>query len=141
LIFHQNGRIVAKLADFGLSIDEAKSDLARAYLGGTPGWQAPEVEARSMLYSHGLLQTDNYSFGLLVWSTMLHSGKVPPLLGEEARQDIAKRELENARKVIGFDMYPTLGDAVQKLLKYDSHRRPLRVADLLADGLRAEETA
>jgi serine/threonine protein kinase len=140
LIFRQNGRLVAKLADFGLSIDEAKSDHARAHLGGTPGWQAPEVEAGSMLHSYGLLQADNYSFGLLVWSAMLYSGKVPPL-GKEARQEIARRELKNNREVIGIDVYSALADVIQGLLEDDARRRPLRVADLLVARPRHEETA
>jgi serine/threonine protein kinase len=141
LIFRHKGRIVAKLADFGLSIDEAKSDHTRTHLGGTPGWQAPQVEVGSMLYSDGLLQTDNYSFGLLVWSTMLHSGKVPPMPGKEARQATARREFENAKEIIGLDNHPALADAVQNLLEYDPYRRPLRVADLLADRPQDEELA
>ncbi len=133
LIFRHEDSIVAKLADFGLSLDQADSDPAIAYLGGTPGWQAPEVEVGSTLSSHGLLQADNYAFGLLVWSIMLHSGKVPPLSAREARQAIAVRELEDARDIIGLETYRTLTVAVQKLLEYDSRRRPLRVADVLDD--------
>ena len=134
LIFRDEGSIVAKLADFGLSVHEVAyrnvSYGARAQLGGTPGWQAPEVEAGSMLNSKELVQADNYSFGLLAWSIVLCAGKVPPLSGKEARQVIAKNELENARDMIGLEMYPALADAVQRLLGYDSHGRPLRVADL-----------
>jgi serine/threonine protein kinase len=135
LIFRHKDRVVAKLADFGLSVDEAGCDTAGARLGGTPGWQAPEVEAGSMLDSHGLLQADNYSFGLLVWSIMLHSGKRPPESWKEARQVIARRELDDARDVAGLGKYPALADAVGKLLEYDSHRRPLRVVGLLSDSL------
>ncbi|ERF73239.1 hypothetical protein EPUS_08790 [Endocarpon pusillum Z07020] len=139
LIFRHEGCIVAKLADFGLSLDQAESDLAIAYLGGTPGWQAPEVEVGSKLSSHGLLQADNYSFGLLVWSIILHSGKVPSLSTREARQAIATRELKDARDIVGLEMCRTLTDAVQKLLEYDFRRRPLRVADVLDDRPNDEE--
>ncbi|KAK6080563.1 hypothetical protein SCUP234_05109 [Seiridium cupressi] len=74
LIFWQDGHYIAKLADFGLSVDEVDSLQTASRLGGTAGWQAPEVEKGLSLSSFNLKKADNFSFGLVVWSMMLYSG-------------------------------------------------------------------
>ncbi|KAJ4364042.1 hypothetical protein N0V83_009497 [Neocucurbitaria cava] len=69
LIFrNRKGAYVAKVADFGLSVAEAVSGVgpvSNVYIGGTLGWQAPEVEQartrdldRMSLYSDGSNMTD-----------------------------------------------------------------------------------
>lgn len=77
----RTNRPMAKLADFGLSVDDLESsNLGGAGLGGTPGWQAPEVVEDRALTVEKLFKADNYSFGLLVWYIMLglEGNAVPP---------------------------------------------------------------
>jgi serine/threonine protein kinase len=44
LLYYERGRLVAKLADFGSSMEESACKEKEARLAGTLGWQAPEVE-------------------------------------------------------------------------------------------------
>ncbi|RWA07046.1 hypothetical protein EKO27_g8067 [Xylaria grammica] len=67
----------AKLADFGLSVEELESQGNGIRLGGTEGWQAPEVVDGLFLPPHQLHKTDNYSFGLVAWSILLGSAGTP----------------------------------------------------------------
>ncbi|GAW19536.1 hypothetical protein ANO14919_090240 [Xylariales sp. No.14919] len=67
----------AKLADFGLSVEELGSQGNGIRLGGTEGWQAPEVVDGLFLPPRQLHKTDNYSFGLVVWSILLGSAGTP----------------------------------------------------------------
>jgi serine/threonine protein kinase len=125
LIHYQEGHVVAKLADFGLCVDEAASSTTGLRLGGTYGWQAPEVEAGTMLVPSEASQTDNYCFGLLMWSIFLHCGQTPPSSAEEMRQSIAKREIE-----IFFDsseegIHRSLSQTVFQLLEVQPKARPM----------------
>ncbi|KAF8538964.1 kinase-like domain-containing protein [Trichophaea hybrida] len=69
---------VAKISDFGLSIqeEEAKGDSTRCDSDiGTPGWQAPEL--RREIPVSELIRCDYFSFGLLVWSVISSDGECP----------------------------------------------------------------
>src|SRR5208282_5262954 len=66
----------AKLADFGGSVLDVESDSSGSLRMGTHPWNAPEWKDR--LSRDGLLRTDIYSLGLLIWSVMAFG--VTPLL-------------------------------------------------------------
>ncbi|KAI0182216.1 hypothetical protein EV127DRAFT_517951 [Xylaria flabelliformis] len=78
LVFQQSHRRVAKIADFGLCVGDTDLGHAGVCLGGTEGWQAPEVKEGCLLTYTGLVKADNYSFGLLSWSVILGDGETPP---------------------------------------------------------------
>lgn len=67
LVFVQNNRHVAKLGDFGMTLD----DEGEEPIGGTPGWMAPEVARGERLSGQQLYRTDNYSFGLVAATIFL----------------------------------------------------------------------
>jgi serine/threonine protein kinase len=85
LVFLRDGELVAKIADFGISVGNFRPGQPKTRLGGTPGWQAPEVEQRIPLDPEGLRRADRYSFGLLLWSTVFGDGK-SPLTSSTGRQ-------------------------------------------------------
>lgn len=57
----------AKLADFGGSVMDMTSDDFRKMETWTWPVQAPEIKSDQHLNKHGMMLTDVYSFGLLVW--------------------------------------------------------------------------
>jgi len=59
---------IAKLADFGGSILDVEKNSCGLLAMGTHPWNAPEWE--DLLTREGLLKTDVYSLGLLIWSIM-----------------------------------------------------------------------
>ncbi|KAI0198130.1 hypothetical protein F4808DRAFT_437191 [Astrocystis sublimbata] len=149
LIFDQRDGPVAKLADFGLSVgtfNDTQSEITQR-LGGTPGWQAPEVSEGKFLRPEGLRKADNYSFGLLSWCTLFNenSGKPPPseistegpehLLAVEIeiREKALKAETEGATFAIGV-----VAKALRQLLRSDPSERPARLEALfqVPDGTR-----
>jgi serine/threonine protein kinase len=139
LLYRERGRLVAKLADFGMSVDGLASRETGARLGGTFGWQAPEVEASKMLTWDELPLADNYSFGLVIWSVLLHAGKPPPFSEKESRQAIAKREIEDSRDVIKLKENSCLPQAVFNLLN-ETKNRPLHLVELVERGADVDET-
>jgi serine/threonine protein kinase len=67
LLFTDKKReLVAKLADFGLSLADSGEGIELS--GGTKGWNAPEW--KSYIPADRIAKADVYSFGLLVWSVM-----------------------------------------------------------------------
>jgi serine/threonine protein kinase len=72
LVFgHRERGFVAKLADFGCAVlDQHELDERTAGLGGTPPWTAPEFR-NSKLTRASMKATDVYSYGFLVWRTMI----------------------------------------------------------------------
>lgn len=131
----RTNRPMAKLADFGLSVDDLESsNLGGAGLGGTPGWQAPEVVEDRALTVEKLFKADNYSFGLLVWHFMLGlEGNAVPPCPSGTPQDIW---IDNG---IAKSQYPSDRGAVQyiirtllmSLLHHVPAKRPDRVGRLL----------
>lgn len=89
-------RVVAKLADFGLSVGDLEGDVDKERLGGTPGWQAPEVERCEYLDAFGLRQADSYSFGLLAWSTLSGRGTSPSKLSPHTRNAVLETQVQKA---------------------------------------------
>jgi serine/threonine protein kinase/ankyrin repeat protein len=96
LIFEGSPWPVAKLADFGLSIDDSSMEGAHIHVGGTPGWQAPEVEKGDRLESSLVKFSDVYSYGLIAWSTFFHNGETPPQSKASSRQQLAQCDMERA---------------------------------------------
>ncbi|KAI1085138.1 hypothetical protein F5B20DRAFT_521122 [Whalleya microplaca] len=78
LVFQRSHRRVAKIADFGLCVGDSELGHVGVCLGGTEGWQAPEVEEGRRLTYTGLVKADNYSFGMLTWSIFFGYGQAPP---------------------------------------------------------------
>ena len=133
LIFRSRGRITAKLADFGLSLNGINASQHSTMLGGTRGWMAPEVARGEALEPLALLRADNYSFGLLAWSIALHSGTTPCSSDTVSQVSLADNELRQAGQSKDHALYSILTSAVQALLLPDPSGRPLRVSFLLGD--------
>ena len=70
---HEEKILVPKLADFGFAIVDS-SDTAKAKIGGTRTWCAPE--AFSLHPVSQLRLSDTYSFGLVAWAVAI-DGKNP----------------------------------------------------------------
>jgi serine/threonine protein kinase/ankyrin repeat protein len=73
LIFGDKDRgMMAKISDFGLSIiDPDAGPTHQALPGGTACYSAPEVSAGRPINRDHLKCTDIYSFGIVVWQTLL----------------------------------------------------------------------
>jgi serine/threonine protein kinase len=113
----KNGAFIAKLADFGLSIYEEEGMSGVQIIGGTPGWQAPEVEKGERIDSQFLYRTDYYSFGLLVWSMFVHGGNKPPSNSRGSRNEIALSEIDQVLSHTGENMYHNLRNLLEHLLQ------------------------
>ncbi|KAK6082988.1 hypothetical protein SCUP515_02222 [Seiridium cupressi] len=130
LIFWQDGHYIAKLADFGLSVDEVDSLQTASRLGGTAGWQAPEVEKGLSLSSFNLKKADNFSFGLVVWSMMLYSGGTPPRLDPSERDRVIEAGLEYYQPTLGTQNWTLLRFGLLNLVQQEASRRPGHVANI-----------
>jgi ankyrin repeat protein/serine/threonine protein kinase len=125
LMYRQHNRRIAKLADFGLAMDEVAE--YQSFMGGTPGWMAPEVEERRPLSLDLFPRTDNFSCGLVVWSIFCHSGKVPPQTNTENRIVLARKELDENKVRLGMAMHSNMADALEALLQQNPEKRPSKV--------------
>ncbi|KAF1992975.1 hypothetical protein P154DRAFT_583255 [Amniculicola lignicola CBS 123094] len=119
LIFREESRFVAKLADFGFS---TKESLQAA--GGTFDWQAPEDESSAL--------GDCFSYGLLIWSVLFLDGEAPPHLPDQTRKELALACVEVHR-----DRYPTwltgkIRAALGSLLEEEMSQRLHRVDVIFA---------
>ncbi|KAF8415869.1 kinase-like domain-containing protein, partial [Tirmania nivea] len=71
LIFPQENApyfVIAKLSDFGLSVNDLGSSGDLVYQLGTLGWMAPELDDGVELATDRLSKCDFFSLGLLIWS-------------------------------------------------------------------------
>lgn len=130
----------AKLADFGIAIDETganENDLVRIS-GHSPGWSAPEVElsfSRNIMISTSqLLKADNYSFGLLILSCICFRGAVPTLHSIPLATQILSHTSD-----IPVLLQSTLTNALTLLLKKEHSERPFLVGTLLRDISKASQ--
>jgi serine/threonine protein kinase len=85
-----NGRVKAKLTDFGGSVIKDKDHSTVTLTMGTPPWTSPEHDepVRTGL----LCGTDTYSYGLLVWRLFLQGQS--PFDGQD-NQDIWRRKKDD----------------------------------------------
>jgi serine/threonine protein kinase len=122
--------LVAKLADFGLSVGEVQAsmnDLVEVS-GMSTDWCALEIKYGSKLSTSQLIKADNFSYGLLVLSVNCLKGQPP-----------ASKDLNTALEVIRScpDMLTSLSSlletALALLLREDGLQRPLAVGDILKD--------
>jgi serine/threonine protein kinase len=140
LIFLHRNRVIAKLADFGICIDQSISVDGGHYLQGTRGWQAPEVEYGNSQNASYLVKADNYSFGLIVWTIFLHDGNAPHSSLSITRQTVAITEIETCEELFRTPIRLVILRAVGTLLEPNPADRPESVAILFqrkdADMLR-----
>ncbi|KAF4953490.1 hypothetical protein FGADI_5823 [Fusarium gaditjirri] len=76
---HSDGRPIAKLSDFGLSIFLEQHDSTVPWRVGTRGWWSPEYS--TLVDKDKLPKTDIYSCGLVLWSILLN-GRQPLYLDD-----------------------------------------------------------
>jgi len=122
--------LVAKLADFGLSVGEVQAsmnDLVEVS-GMSTDWCAPEINYGSKLSTSQLIKADNFSFGLLVLSVNCLKGQPP------ASKDL-NTALEVIRSCSGMlsSLSSLLEIALALLIGEDVLQRPLVVGDILKD--------
>ncbi|KAI8930876.1 hypothetical protein NX059_011893 [Plenodomus lindquistii] len=133
LIFQSgSGRYTAKLADFGLTINEDEESPDLHAMGGTAGWQAPEVENGDLIDGHLKIQTDSFSYGLLMWSVFLHKGNAPSSDRSVSRRSIALEEVKSLLSYIGERHYRLLRETLSQLLQDNPSERPTRLEEILA---------
>lgn len=130
LIFNQDG-LTAKLADFGMSLYEDMH--AGEIPKGTPGWQAPEIQLGSPLQPSDLLKADNYSFGLLLWSSMFLRGICVRAHDLENKSTVLKTYKTEVEKDL-ISSYFKMSETICNLLQTDPEHRPEMISDSLDDG-------
>lgn len=137
LFRREDGLFEAKLADFGLSVGFGGLTQRdhKVRLGGTPGWQAPEVERGELLGLEELQRADIFSFGLLTWSVFFSDGKPPSTTAKDQSavwlpmgdtQEWIAGFPERARDTVS-KLLPVTTDA----LKDEAMKRPRRLGDRL----------
>lgn len=129
LLFSQHDRYVAKIGDFGLSL--AQQQVGGFRLGGTPGWQAPEVARRDLLPGSQLLKADNYTFGLVAWRMLLDLWERPLIFNSDDVQLAVRRDFQEAKAKNKFygDMY-VLEPCIYSVLHPEPPLRPDILEDL-----------
>ncbi|KAF3911191.1 Ankyrin-3 [Arthrobotrys entomopaga] len=128
---------VARLADFGLSVDENMTTSAqkRILRGWTPGWIAPEIEEcskrRDSVAGIDFRAADRYSLGLVIWSLLLLGGRVPRIDSTDKPASTVLHDLTNPTEPLGLEseIITTLTDIVPKLLSDDPLSRPENFVD------------
>jgi serine/threonine protein kinase len=79
IFFHDDGKVVAKICDFGFSgQDHDDVPAERTVYHGTTGWRPPEVmHSKASIPIGSLRLCDIFAYGLIVWSTFLRHGQTP----------------------------------------------------------------
>jgi serine/threonine protein kinase len=126
LVFLEASRPVAKLADFGYSVEHSGHTTT-----GTVGWQAPEKMAS--------IAADCFSYGLLVWSTILLDGRIPKQAPNQSWIDTAITNLETRRDDLPQDVFVRLLKSVKSLLETDPMERCCHLGPFFANGLKSQE--
>ncbi|KAF3023566.1 hypothetical protein E8E14_010894 [Neopestalotiopsis sp. 37M] len=129
LIFKHPHRPVAKIADFGYCITKSTEQMKTGErMGGTEGWQAPEVEQHRLLNYTDMIKADNFSFGLLVWSIIAENGNEPP--GFVRNQESAKIKEKLEHRHIDDQIVVFLCSVLHSLLHHEPSSRPDKLKDL-----------
>ncbi|KAI0471820.1 hypothetical protein GGR56DRAFT_93596 [Xylariaceae sp. FL0804] len=125
LVEDGDGVKVPKLADFGLSVEMAEIGGVKVSLGGTEGWQAPEVAQGRRLLPNQLHKADNYSFGLVASFTIFGTKRCLVL---DPRSQVADQyELSDADLELAREMQASL----QLLLRDEPSERPDRIGEVV----------
>jgi serine/threonine protein kinase len=102
----------AKLADFGGTVMDMASTEVRKMETWTWPFQAPEISDNRALTRHGMMLTDVYSFGLLVWRAFLDGEGFVTLPGatqtasdEDKRDLIARKASEDLTNTAIVDIH------------------------------------
>jgi serine/threonine protein kinase len=119
LIVNGPSRPIAKLADFGYS-GEQGVDATH----GTPGWQAPGKEAT--------IEADLFTYGLLIWSMLILSGRTPPESIAQSRRSLALEDLKVHQSRFPKEVYTRMRNALSSLLDEDIAMRPRRLTTFFA---------
>lgn len=139
LMFYNDGRWVAKLADFGGGADISQGGSLEGR--GTPGWRAPEllqfVEDGKLLDSSLLHKLDNFSYGLVIWSLFLKEHGSAPCRENLEAERIALCELESDPTSLPLSLHDKLKSSFSLLLKQRPEARAGIVGSLLDDRSRA----
>ncbi|KAI4703046.1 hypothetical protein J4E81_001923 [Alternaria sp. BMP 2799] len=114
LIFCEEWRCVAKLADFGFSTEE---NVQAA--GGTTDWQPPEAKSSAL--------GDCFTYGLLVWSVLFLCGEAPPNSPDKTRKQLALSHVEAYRDRYPPQVNERIKDALKGLLEEETSQRSRRV--------------
>jgi serine/threonine protein kinase len=109
----------AKLADFGGTVMNMASNESRRMLTWTWPFQAPEVTSRTPLTKTGMMFTDTYSFGVLLWRAFVDGEGFIALPGATNNASALEKDELNARKA-SEDFTNT---AVVEIYKYATERR------------------
>ncbi|KLU90411.1 TKL protein kinase [Magnaporthiopsis poae ATCC 64411] len=86
-----DGRVRAKLSDFGSSVIKDESHQTVTLTTGTPPWTSPEHS--QPVHTSLLCGADTYSYGLLVWRLFLQ-GENHPFDGQDS-EDIQRRKKDD----------------------------------------------
>jgi ankyrin repeat protein/serine/threonine protein kinase len=145
--------MIAKLSDFGFSIDISPQQEPRSLVGFTPLWAAPEYTQD--LSPEGLKLTDVYSLGFIVWSVAI-CGRNPFEEFQKQHEEADSTDgyvgmfnfLKETNEMLGFatshveDEAGDLPDDIFKCCTYLSHTLQLEPAQrnlqFLLEGLRNE---
>jgi serine/threonine protein kinase len=110
-----DGKVRAKLSDFGGSVIKSKDHHIVTLTTGTPPWTSPEYDHNRPVHSSLLSGTDTYSYGLLVWRLCLRSQN--PFDGQDS-EDIKWRKTDD---IILGEAVTSLEWAYQKSMLLDGH--------------------
>jgi tRNA A-37 threonylcarbamoyl transferase component Bud32 len=127
--------LIAKLADFGLSMDEISGSHGGSVLisGYSPGWAAPEVSRcyseQSPVSIEDLMRFDCFSYGLVILSSACFHGQVPPSVAAYSTPSALKSTLST----VPSPFRQILGTALSALLHCNEAACPSRVGGLLID--------
>ncbi|KAL8399971.1 hypothetical protein RB594_000394 [Gaeumannomyces avenae] len=120
-----DGRVRAKVSDFGSSIIKDESPQMVTLTTGTPPWTSPEHSEH--IPTNFLCGTDTYSYGLLVWRLCLQ-GENHPFDGQnsESIQRRKKNDLILGEAVQSFEeaykKAMLLGGPVDSYTRFESYR-------------------
>ena len=125
-MFERNGPWMARLCDFGLSVDDLKQDESAVVYHGTPCWRAPEVMTQDQipLVSGSLQLCDVFAYGLVVWSAYLRLRRAPLRPGNEKRGNAYELATSSLRS--NTQMQKPERELILRVVQSALHRIPLQ---------------
>ncbi|KAF2633096.1 kinase-like protein [Macroventuria anomochaeta] len=125
---------VAKLADFGLSVNEVHfaSDDSVTISGTSEDWCAPEIILGATISASQLTKADNFSYGLMLLSLNCLNGRPPRHKDLDTAIDIVESHQALSSSLCGL-----LAKALPLLLQANSTKRPSSVKNIMRDSFEA----